>query len=327
MKASTLRKPFTTALLIAAALSLPAIGPTRAAKPGGSGGAVPPGRISFVSSSQNWTMNADGSDKRLAPHQSGEFSHLSYQVHQGHRWFLEFRDSPNHAQRYALFAVRDDGDPDFTVLLVDDPDLEFLAVRWGKDDSFVSFSGADMMDSLGTQIWAANIAFDETTGLPALTAAPVSIVAQPFENGIVRGFDFSPQGDEVVYQLGDGSGAGLLVTDLLAGVTDVLVGPGGNARPVWSPDGTAIAFDVTDVGICVIRPDGTGLSAVTKTSWGDHMGDWSPDSQHIAFTRFFRKSGPGGTTYYWDVMRVPASGGSPVNLTKDIDSATALYWR
>ena len=66
-------------------------------------------------------MNADGSGKQLLPYQPRHYSsaQLSHLIHQGHRWFLESRSSPTPDNGVALFAVRDDGDPNYSVLLAD----------------------------------------------------------------------------------------------------------------------------------------------------------------------------------------------------------------
>jgi TolB protein len=52
------------------------------------------------------------------------------------------------------------------------------------------------------------------------------------------------------------------------------------ARPVWSPDGTKIAF-VDSRGIEVINADGTGATNIAEG--GDP--DWSPDGTRIVFAR------------------------------------------
>jgi PKD repeat protein len=57
--------------------------------------------------------------------------------------------------------------------------------------------------------------------------------------------------------------------------------------PVWSHDGTRIAFDCqVDTGnddICAINSDGTGFVRLTTDSASESDPTWSPDSQSIAF--------------------------------------------
>ncbi len=69
-----------------------------------------------------------------------------------------------------------------------------------------------------------------------------------------------------------------------------------DARPVWSPDGTRIAFtacrlpDSSDIAgmdceIRTIAPDGTGEAVLPRsdTPPGDLLPDWSPDGRRLAF--------------------------------------------
>ena len=79
-------------------------------------------------------------------------------------------------------------------------------------------------------------------------------------------------------------------------------------------------------GIYVLRTDGTDLLRLTTGSVSTWDIDWSPDSQQLIYTRVSWKNGASTSIYYSDVMRVPAAGGNPINLTKDIDGqARAAY--
>ena len=179
--------------------------------------------------------------------------------------------------------MRDDANPAFTVQLVDK--LDWNVAYWAKDDSFISFGAVDATNDVA-EIWVAPISFDDD-GVPALAAAPTMIVAEPQAD--IREHNFSPMGDEVVYQLDADGTDSLLVKDLLTGATRVLSDSG--ETPAWSPDGALIAFKVPNVGIHVIRPDGTGLRQLTNGNSGDYVGDWSPDSKHLVFSRLLRKNG------------------------------------
>jgi len=69
-------------------------------------------------------------------------------------------------------------------------------------------------------------------------------------------------------------------------VRQVTNDPSGDYVPSWSPDGGKIAFQrgVSGVGvICLISPDGTGLTQVTLFG---HTPSWSPDGRVIVFEQY-----------------------------------------
>src|SRR5215203_2199122 len=63
----------------------------------------------------------------------------------------------------------------------------------------------------------------------------------------------------------------------------------GEWGPVWSPDGTKIAFSITDAhydtDIYLINADGSGYTNLTNSSQSEDSFAWSPDSKKIAFLR------------------------------------------
>jgi Tol biopolymer transport system component len=67
-------------------------------------------------------------------------------------------------------------------------------------------------------------------------------------------------------------------------------GPGMEAFPAWSPDGTRIAFDWDGrgaaSGIYVMNPDGSGQRLLANGDWGTPA--WSPDGSKIAFQKVGR---------------------------------------
>ncbi|TMG01061.1 MAG: hypothetical protein E6I06_16085, partial [Chloroflexi bacterium] len=57
-------------------------------------------------------------------------------------------------------------------------------------------------------------------------------------------------------------------------------------EPVWSPDGSKIAFsayDGSNTGIYVMNADGSGLRNLTNKSAFTAVPQWSPDGRQIAF--------------------------------------------
>jgi Tol biopolymer transport system component len=61
-----------------------------------------------------------------------------------------------------------------------------------------------------------------------------------------------------------------------------------DSAPVWSPDGTKIAFDrgLDSPGIYVMDADGTDQDNLTNSAY-DGSPSWSPDGTMIAFSRFY----------------------------------------
>jgi hypothetical protein len=86
----------------------------------------------------------------------------------------------------------------------------------------------------------------------------------------------------------------------------------------WTPPGAAeerIAL-IADA-LYTLRPDGTGLTKLATTGVGIDSVFWSPDAKALSFryvtTRPFK--------YIYDIARIPAAGGSSVNLTSDMSSS------
>jgi Tol biopolymer transport system component len=100
-----------------------------------------------------------------------------------------------------------------------------------------------------------------------------------------------------------------------------------DADPMWSPDGTRLAF--VRAGSCanpcraiwVMNADGTGASALTPFTSGvqDSGPTWSPNGDTIAFA----STRSGGVKH---IFSVPASGGAVTQLTLGADADWAPDW-
>jgi hypothetical protein len=348
------------AVLVGAALAAAWLFPMGAAMAGKpSGGAVPPGTIYYsTNSTTGWKMNGDGSNK-----QPSAVGLPSRQLH-GARWFLEVKvvaGAPYPSGRaggpWELFATREDGLQ--MVQLTNDPALQIhkQSVAWAFDDSFVSFSalkwtpvssGGNFTDS-GGQEWLMEAAIyraalDWTGGAPA-AATPQSVlpvgIYMPWFVADVTWLDWSPSTGQVVYAKRNNppftmeQEYDLLVTSFAGGAPTGTIALGLGRMPEWAPDGSRIAFVnynnslAIDLQIWTIRPDGTGLLQVTSTAQdNDDTPHWSPDSAYLAFRRLTQSNKGANTTWLSNVMRVPAGGGPPTDLTKDLsDNAIVTAWR
>lgn len=349
-------------LWTAVAVMLLSAGLTQAGKPSGGGGTVPAGRIHFFGTDIGvmTSMKADGSDK--APLPGWEPSRrLHNDVNgQARRWFLDVRETPELGSyppqgtegvvwpRQEVFAVRDDG---YAVQLTDDPFTRPAGsntglLRWSHSDTFISSIGVQW-DENGTErgvIFRAALAFVD--GIPELVEAPtVWMDSGVWKDGgftypDLQGHDWSPLGDQLVFGEvlgGDIWVAGGVFPEVYVTTFGILDGPTTVLRaygkyPEWSLQGRIayLSFDTIkgwDAGLRTMGGDGSAPVQVTGGS--DRFPTWSPDGNHLAFARTSYTNKNGTRTYIHDVMRVPATGGTAVNLTKDIDGGILIVaaWR
>jgi Tol biopolymer transport system component len=93
-----------------------------------------------------------------------------------------------------------------------------------------------------------------------------------------------------------------------------------NTHPIWSPDGTRIAFD-HDGKVWVMNADGSGAAPVSTLSFVDFM-DWSPQSNKIVFDHFEMS----GTIVPTIVVVTVGDGSAPVKLTSSNGPERSGSW-
>ena len=326
----------------ATAVLLLGAGLTNAAPPGGTGG----GTIYFENSYAVATMNSDGSAKTALPIPEGEPSHV---LLRGHRWFLQTRKIPgqtypNGVTRQELFAFRDDGNELFTVQLTNQADLQADygggTRRWAMADGEVSWIARrwDLGNVVAGGIYAAAVAYDgngNVVGLvqqPTVPLVPLALVfgdASAYFGGNLApdifSHDWAPDGLKIVHDRRSNL-AELWVADAVSGNTVRILATDHANQPVWSPDGTRIAFQ-SSAGIDTVAPNGGSRSTIIKwaPTYGVFSPRWSPTGSHLTYSWWDRRSPPQGV---WDIYRATSSGGGRTNLTKDIGGTPSVIgWR
>ncbi len=130
---------------------------------------------------------------------------------------------------------------------------------------------------------------------------------------------WSPDGSKLVFSAG-GPSIGLWVVSVdgrgLNRLTDFDAD-----TPVWSPDGTRIAFagsaDAPSTHVGVVAADGTGLRWLTRTRNFDRQPAWSPDGRRIVFV--------GKDSYAENLFVIGADGAGERRLTRyDPTNSTGL---
>src|SRR6266542_533118 len=145
----------------------------------------------------------------------------------------------------------------------------------------------------------------------AASARP-ALAAFPGANGKIVFTSDRDGNDEIYVMNADGTAQ-----------TNLTNNPATDARPVWSPDGSRIAFASTRGGfffdIWVMNSDGSGAPVdLTNTPAGsDVRPDWSPDGTKLTF--YFGDVGH-------DVYVMNADGSGRTNLTNSAASDFGPVW-
>ena len=135
------------------------------------------------------------------------------------------------------------------------------------------------------------------------TATPTVIVSETLDPNVLTGrIVFSSEGD--VYTMNaDGSDSRRLTDH-----------PDLDFDPVWSPDGTRIAFRSHRDGneeVYVMNADGSEQTNLTQSPGADYSPAWSPDGSQIAFASSREKAGG------LDIWVMNADGSGPQRITNE----------
>lgn len=138
--------------------------------------------------------------------------------------------------------------------------------------------------------------------------------------------DWSPDGQSIVYEIGDGINNGEIRVHNIATNRSTMLATG--RAPVWSPDGKYVAY---------MQKEPSGYWQIyiqnmrDNTTWSlSHNHEhcrfpaWSPDGVWIAYNTYIFSSAPRGQTY--DIWRIQADGsGSPQRMTTTGDSGRPTW--
>jgi Tol biopolymer transport system component len=222
--------------------------------------------------------------------------------------------------RHILFVSNRDGPRGIYLVEVgpDGPLGEVQSVAGSSDPHSISLSrdGKKLAYSkfqLIQNIWS--IAIPRSEVLSIKDAQPVTT-----DNQVIETHDLSPDGRFIVYS-GDRLGNSDIYQMPLEGGTAQLIAdlPGDASSPVWSPDGTEIAFHGVTPGtrstIFVVSAAGGNPQLIADFPGSNAFPSWSPDGLQIAFN----SNGPqeNDPLRIWTVSRerVGDAWGDPVRLT------------
>lgn len=300
----------------------------------------------------------------IYPDGSSAASHGKYG---GQAWWI-VRMKSSVTNDYVLYATKDGNSviPLATGTNVTHPDgsktrvnLSSGFVQWGAHDSFCSITGtrretsADGVVSMTWVLYRIDIGVTEleyelahpgtiqvaSDGDPRFV--PVLYYAPPTDPGVSWGRDgyaWSLDGSMVAFTffIAPNGASDLYLANVAAtpvdfqsnavvkirnkvftnGVAD------GVLKPEWSPLGDRILCSLGD-HILSLRLDGTTAFDLATNGTDPH---WSPDAGYVVYTQRVLK----GFTNKWNICRVPATGGTVLNLTSDLDANVvkgALGWR
>jgi Tol biopolymer transport system component len=117
----------------------------------------------------------------------------------------------------------------------------------------------------------------------------------PVDNNGLAGVELSPDGKQAVVTLTVQNNSDVWLFDSIR-ATRLTLNPGSDSLPVWSPDGTKIAFTSSRKGtndLFVMPSNATGREELLHASpQAEIPDDWSPDGRSLLYFYIDPKTGP-----------------------------------
>lgn len=141
-------------------------------------------------------------------------------------------------------------------------------------------------------------------------------------------FDWSPDGTRLVYDAGDGFDASIYIAQVDgSGSVRVTNAAQADREPVWSPNGTWIAFErfSGEFGgpeIYRINADGSNETQLTTNPEYDEDPVWSPDATQIAFKRGYDEGGES----YAAIFTMNSDGSALLNVSGGLGGDEDPVW-
>jgi len=301
------------------------------------------GRIYLSVGRNRWlyTLTSEAGQAVVRP--VGVQGQPSKALHAGRRWFLQLRavsgtETRSNRLRNELWAVTAD---ERGIWLAGDEQLDLQPeCRWARDyerrldDGRVSWVALSDSGAPPGGIYSAQVVFDDAgqvAGLVELPTAPLVSAAGGFISVGEGNHDWSPDGSQVVYavRLGQiGQMSELQILDLRTRQIRKLTQ---GIAPVWSPDGSCIAFRRGHDKILTIHPDGSGLQTVAQRLHpgvmyaepipGYYELVWALDSSALLYG--LHELNLDNKDFY----RIARTGGEPQNFTRGVlGDAIPVAW-
>jgi hypothetical protein len=324
-------------------------GPSEVEAPGGT-------MLVYGARGAYYSLAPDGSSKAVEfsladTHAAGILDGFSHGLHNGATWQLAGVCAvdgdlvyPDGGGRRYLYA---ESSEDHTLVrLTDDPDFEIewwsanARPKWAPGDSRIYLVGfrwaVDGTTGEGVRVDPGLYHIDLPDDVSRLTAVPALRYAVPLPMYAVDAMAIAPDGDQVAFTLGPGMAKfptnrppGIYVGRASAGTSQLVSRGSASSCLAWSKAGNRIAF-VGDGGRALLTMNAGGgeVRTVATVTRADRCSItsmcWSPADTHIGYSQLTSTNGREEVRHMTDVYRVPAAGGTPVNVTASDDSHLSI---